>query len=130
MFISKLQWFVRFVEGCTGMALGLVSGNYYILFVLSLSMTSMISIFVSIVESGTNKFENVRCLRLNILLSCLVLHNDNLSCKLFNYTITQSNLYYFSHVLLKIAFGVSWDPSARLLDLFGALCTFLVFVSD
>ena len=60
-------------------------------------MTSMISIFVSIVESGTNKFENVWCLQLDFILSCLVLHIDYLSCKSFDYTITQSFHYYSFH---------------------------------
>ena len=109
---------------------GIVSGNYYILFVLSLSMTSMISIFVSIVESGTNKFENVRCLQLDFILSCLVLHIDYLSCKSFDYTITQSLHYYFFHAHLDAVFGNCWDPTPCSQYLFGALCTVLVFVSD
>ena len=79
----------------------LMSGNCYILFVLSLSMTSMISIFVSIVESGTNKFENVRCLQLDFISSCLVLRIDYLSCKSFDYKLLSHTItILFMHILM------------------------------
>ena len=84
----------------------------------------------SLVESGTNKFENVRCLQLDFILSCLVLHIDYLSCKSFDYTITQSFHYYSFHAHLDAVFGNCWDPTPRSQYLFGALCTVLVFVSD
>ena len=90
----------------------------------------MISIFVSIVESGTNKFENVRCLQLDFISSCLVLHIDYLLCKSFDYKLLSHTNTILFHAHLDAVFGNCWDPTPRSQYLFGTLCTVLVFVSD
>merc|ERR1712015_364614 len=84
----------------------------------------------SLVESGTNKIENVRCLQLYFIFSCLVLHIDYLSCKSFDYKLLSHTNTILFHSHLDAVFGNCWDPTPHSQYLFGALCNFPVFVSD